>query len=45
MAAMPILNRQPDAHHAAGLLVALALILLIAAARNAPFFLHTMGVR
>jgi hypothetical protein len=45
MTAMPILNRLPDAHHAAGLLIVLALILLTAAARNVPFFLHTMGMR
>jgi hypothetical protein len=46
MAAMPILNRQPEPSHAAGLLIVLGLILIIAAIRYAPFFLHEIvGLR
>ncbi|MDR3763403.1 MAG: hypothetical protein P4M01_04835 [Acidobacteriota bacterium] len=41
---MPLLNRRPEAHHAAGLLILLALVLAVTAARNWPFFLHAMGV-
>ncbi len=46
MSGMPVLNRQPEAHHAAGLLIVLAAILTFAALRNLPFFLHeVLGVR
>ena len=45
MSAMPLLNRQPETHHAVGLLILLALVLAASAARNWPFFLHAMGVR
>jgi hypothetical protein len=43
---VPILNRQPEAPHAMGLLIVLGLILAIAAIRYAPFFLHEIvGLR
>jgi hypothetical protein len=43
---VPILNRQPEASHAAGLLFILGLVLAIAAVRNLPFFLHEiLGLR
>lgn len=46
MALMPILNRQPEAPHALGLLIVLGAILTLAAIRNIPFFLHEIvGVR
>jgi hypothetical protein len=37
---MPILNRQPEASHARGLLIVLVLVLAVAVIRNLPFFLH-----
>jgi hypothetical protein len=37
---MPILNRQPEASHASGLLIVLGFVLAVAAIRNLPFFLH-----
>ena len=40
MAAMPLLNRRPEAPYIQGLLVVLGLILLITALRYVPFFLH-----
>jgi hypothetical protein len=46
MAAMPILNRQPEAPYAVGLLIILGLILLVASIRYLPFFLHqALGLR
>jgi len=46
MASMPILNRQPEAPHALGLLIVLGLVLSAAAIRSLPFFLHELfGVR
>ena len=46
MAAMPLLNRRPEAPYVQGLLVILGLILLAAALRYFPFFLHeVLGVR
>jgi hypothetical protein len=46
MAAMPLLNRLPEAPYVRGLLVLLALILLATALRYFPFFLHeVMGVK
>jgi uncharacterized membrane protein YgdD (TMEM256/DUF423 family) len=40
MAAMPLLNRRPEAPYIQGLLVILGLILFSAALRYLPFFLH-----
>jgi hypothetical protein len=40
MAAMPILNRQPETPYIQGLLVLLALILLATVLRYFPFFWH-----
>ena len=46
MAAMPLLNRQPEAPYIRGLLVILGIILAISALRYLPFFLHNvLGVR
>ena len=45
MAAMPLLNRQPEPSYALGLLIVLGLILLIAFARYTPFFLHIAASR
>ena len=46
MAAMPLLNRRPEAPYIRGLLVILGLILLAAALRYLPFFLReVLGVR
>ena len=46
MAAMSLLNRRPEAPYTQGLLVILGLILLGAALRYWPFFLHqVLGVR
>ena len=46
MAAMPILNRQPEAGHAVGILIVLGFVVVFAAIRNLPFFLHELfGVR
>ncbi len=46
MAVMPVLNRQPEASHALGLLIVLGLVLSAAAIRNLPFFLReVLGVR
>ena len=46
MAAMPLLNRQPEAPYIRGLLVVLGIILAISALRYLPFFLHNvLGVR
>jgi hypothetical protein len=46
MAAMPILNRQPETPYIQGLLVLLALILLATALRYFPFVWHeVLGLR
>ena len=46
MAAMPLLNRQPEAPYIRGLLVILGLILAVSVLRYFPFFLHEiLGVR
>jgi hypothetical protein len=46
MAAMPLLNRQPEAPYIRGLLVVLGLILAISALRYFPFFLREiLGAR
>jgi hypothetical protein len=46
MTAMLLLNRQPETPYILGLLVVLGLILVIAALRYFPFFLHqVLGVR
>jgi hypothetical protein len=46
MTAMPILNRQPETPYTMGLLIVLGLILVAAAVRYFPFFLHQVfGVR
>ena len=46
MAAMPLLNRQPETPYIRGLLVVLGLILAISALRYLPFFLREiLGVR
>jgi hypothetical protein len=46
MAAMPLLNRQPETPYIRGLLVLLGLILLVSALRYLPFFLHqVLGLR
>ena len=46
MAAMPLLNRQPEAPYIRGLLVVLGIILAISVVRYLPFFLRTiLGVR
>ena len=46
MTAMPLLNRQPETPYILGLLVVLGLIVVIAALRYFPFFLHqVLGVR
>jgi hypothetical protein len=43
---MPILNRQPEAGHAVGILIVLGFVVALAAIRNFPFFLHEVfGVR
>jgi len=43
---MPILNREPEVPYILGLLVVLGLVMLIAAIRYFPFFLHEVfGVR
>jgi hypothetical protein len=43
---MPLLNREPEAPYALGLLLILGMILLVAAVRYFPFFLHDVfGVR
>jgi hypothetical protein len=46
MAAMPLLNREPETPYTLGLLIVLGLILATAALRYFPFFLHQVfGVR
>jgi hypothetical protein len=46
MAAMPLLNRQPETPYIQGLLIVLAIILLATVLRYLPFFLHEiLGVR
>ena len=46
MAAMPLLNRQPETPYIRGLLVVLGLIMAVAALRYFPFFLREiLGVR
>jgi hypothetical protein len=46
MAAMPLLNREPETPYALGLLIALGLIMTVAVVRYFPFFLHEiLGVR
>jgi hypothetical protein len=46
MTAMPILNRQPETPYVIGLLIVLGLIMVVAAFRYFPFFLHEIfGVR
>jgi hypothetical protein len=46
MTAMPILNRQPETPYTIGLLIVLGLIMVAAAIRYFPFFLHqVLGVR
>jgi len=40
MTAMPFLNREPETPYTVGLLIILGLIILIAAVRYFPFFLH-----
>lgn len=46
MTAMPLLNRQPETPYILGLLVVLALVIVVAALRYFPFFLHqVLGVR
>jgi hypothetical protein len=46
MAAMPLLNREPEAPHALGLLIILGMIFAVAVVRYFPFFLHEiLGVR
>jgi hypothetical protein len=46
MTAMPILNRQPETPYAMGLRIVLGLIMVVAALRYFPFFLHQIfGVR
>jgi hypothetical protein len=46
MIAMPFLSRQPETPYIVGLLIILGLILLIAALRYFPFFLHQVfGLR
>lgn len=46
MAAMPILNREPEMPYTLGLLIVLCVIFAVAAIRYFPFFLHQVfGVR
>jgi hypothetical protein len=46
MAAMPLLNREPETPYILGLLTILALIMVIAVVRYLPFFLHqVLGVK
>lgn len=46
MAAMPLLNREPETPYVKGLLIILGVILVVAAVRYSPFFLHDVfGVR
>jgi hypothetical protein len=46
MAAMPLLNREPETPYIWGLLTILALVMLIAVIRYLPFFLHqVLGLR
>jgi hypothetical protein len=46
MAAMPLLNRQPETPYIQGLLVVLGLMMVVAAIRYFPFFLREiLGVR
>lgn len=46
MAAMPLLNREPETRYVIGLLMILGVILVVAMVRYSPFFLHDVfGVR
>jgi hypothetical protein len=43
---MPFLNREPETPYAVGLLIVLGLIMIVAALRYLPFFLHEiLGVQ